>query len=171
MSDAEFWTLIEDAAARSRGSQKRQVTSIRKRLLGSTRAAILDFNAFINSRLAESFTWELWGAAYLINGGCSDDGFHYFRGWLISLGRTTFEVAVRDPDRLADVVDPKRSAYEGMGLCGVAYDAWSELTGEEDLPIGGPGQPSEPTGRRWDFDSDEQMRRRLPRLSRLYLPE
>ena len=22
---------------------------------------------------------ELWGAAYLINGGCSDDGFEYFR--------------------------------------------------------------------------------------------
>ena len=33
----------------------------------------------------------LWDAAYLINGGCSDDGFDYFRGWLVDQGRETFE--------------------------------------------------------------------------------
>jgi hypothetical protein len=30
---------------------------------------------------------DQWGAAYLANGGCSDDGFDYFRGWLIGQGR------------------------------------------------------------------------------------
>src|SRR5262245_21993141 len=34
--------------------------------------------------LASSYMTDLWGAAYLINGGCSDDGFDYFRGWLMS---------------------------------------------------------------------------------------
>ena len=35
----------------------------------------------------DSYRWDLWGAAYLANGGCSDDGFDYFRGWLIGQGR------------------------------------------------------------------------------------
>jgi hypothetical protein len=36
----------------------------------------------------------MWVAAYLMNGGCSDDGFDYFRGWLIAQGRTTLEQVV-----------------------------------------------------------------------------
>jgi hypothetical protein len=28
-----------------------------------------------------SYRNDLWAAGYLINGGCSDDGFDYFRGW------------------------------------------------------------------------------------------
>ncbi|MFE5591185.1 DUF4240 domain-containing protein [Streptomyces sp. NPDC056549] len=33
-------------------------------------------------------------AAYMVNGGCCDDGFDYFRGWLIAQGRNVFERAV-----------------------------------------------------------------------------
>jgi hypothetical protein len=40
--------------------------------------------------MAESYTNPLWAAAYVINGGCSDDGFDYFRGWLIAQGREVF---------------------------------------------------------------------------------
>jgi len=29
------------------------------------------------------------GAAYIINGGCSDDGFEYFRRWLVLQGATS----------------------------------------------------------------------------------
>lgn len=47
-------------------------------------------------------------AASLILGGCSDDGFEYFRGRLIAQGREVFERSVADPDSLADlpVMDP-----------------------------------------------------------------
>ncbi|MEU1868262.1 DUF4240 domain-containing protein [Streptomyces gardneri] len=30
--------------------------------------------------MAASYQAPIWAAAYLINGGCSDDGFDYFRG-------------------------------------------------------------------------------------------
>jgi hypothetical protein len=45
----------------------------------------------------------LWAAAYVINGGCSNDGFEYFRGWLIVQGREVFEHVVADPGTLADL--------------------------------------------------------------------
>jgi hypothetical protein len=53
--------------------------------------------------MADSYRNLLWAAAYLINGGCSDDGFESFRCWLIVQGRTVFERSVADPDTLADL--------------------------------------------------------------------
>ena len=53
--------------------------------------------------MAQSYRIELWGAAYLLNGGCSDDCFEYFRGWLITQGRAVYEAVLADPDSLADV--------------------------------------------------------------------
>ena len=52
---------------------------------------------------AEAHDWNLWGAAYLMKGGCSDDAFDYFRGWLVAQGRRTWERALRDPDTLAEL--------------------------------------------------------------------
>jgi hypothetical protein len=53
--------------------------------------------------MADSYRSSLWAAAYVINGGCSDDGFDYFRGWLMLQGREAFGQAVADPDSLADL--------------------------------------------------------------------
>ncbi len=44
--------------------------------------------------------------AYIINGGCSDDGFDYFLGWLIAKGRKYFEAALVNPERAGDGAEP-----------------------------------------------------------------
>ena len=170
MNESEFWTIIEEGGTQSKGDQKRQVKAVRKRLAQSSREEVLDFNCIFNQELAAAYTWNLWGAAYLINGGCSDDGFHYFRGWLISLGRFAFDAAVHKPDSLARLVDPKRSHYEFENLCSVAFQAWRELTGEEEMPHITAAH-ADPVGERWDFDNDEQVKLRLPELARLYITE
>jgi hypothetical protein len=40
---------------------------------------IIAFEVAFRRYLNEAYTWDLWGAAYVIHGGCSDDGFEYFR--------------------------------------------------------------------------------------------
>ncbi|MER7341367.1 DUF4240 domain-containing protein [Streptomyces sp. NPDC000075] len=45
------------------------------------------------------------GTAHGANGGCSDDGFDYFCGWLITQGPEAFERVVADPGR------PGRTAH------------------------------------------------------------
>ena len=88
---------------------------------------IADFGA-IRRRLDErAYTWELWGAAYVIDDGCSDDCFRDFRAYLISLGREPYEAALKSPDSLAPVVqdaetgdwenadDVAPEAYEDVG--------------------------------------------------------
>ncbi|WP_217498085.1 MULTISPECIES: DUF4240 domain-containing protein [Sphingomonas] len=37
--------------------------------------------------MIRSYRWDLWRAAKVAKGGVSDDGFEYFRTWLISRGR------------------------------------------------------------------------------------
>src|ERR1700731_1618466 len=61
------------------------------------------FEAAFRRYLNMAYTWDLWGAASVIHGGCSDDGFEYFRRWLVLRGRDVYEDALADPDSLAQL--------------------------------------------------------------------
>jgi hypothetical protein len=79
--------------------------------------------------------YDLWAAAYLIEGWWSDDGFMDFREGLISPGRHWYERALADPDSLAG-----HPAVRSRGdvLIGnedfnqVAQRAYERVTGEPD---------------------------------------
>jgi hypothetical protein len=130
--------------------------------------------------LEDAYTEDLWGAAYMIGGGASDDGFEYFRHWLVLQGREAFRTAVSDPNSLASIaVDPDDDyqSYE----CYPQIEAWEGATGEatdayyddqertlrrlgvERMPT--PIGDGAPTGEAWDFEDEAEARRRLPRLS------
>jgi hypothetical protein len=110
-----------------------------------------------------AFQWDLWGAAYLIGGGCSDDGFADFRNWLISMGRRVFEEAVSSADSLAQVVDaPGVEDVFFEEFSHVAAEAYEELTGRE-LPGETGRGPDVPAGEEWS-EEGEELRKRLPRL-------
>ncbi|MFE0491889.1 DUF4240 domain-containing protein [Streptomyces griseoaurantiacus] len=86
--------------------------------------------------MAESCTLPLRAAAHLVSGGCSDDGFDYYRGWLIAQGREVFETMVAGPDALAGPPLVQASAADGLGLegedvLGVAWTAHLMATGEQ----------------------------------------
>jgi hypothetical protein len=49
--------------------------------------------------------WRLWAAGYVIAGGMSDDGFHYFRSWIVGKGKKVFDIAMKDPDELGPFID------------------------------------------------------------------
>jgi hypothetical protein len=123
--------------------------------------------------MAISYRQDLWAAAYLINGGASDDGFDYFRGWLIAQGRQTFEAVLDDVDSLADLPPVILAAQTGdelesESILSVVWTAYRRATGA-NLP---PGTfrityPELEPG--WDFDDDSEMFDRLPRLAELFL--
>lgn len=45
----------------------------------------------------------------------------------------------------------------------VADEANDTLTGEDEFPRGPSNRPQEPLGEPWDFDDDDEMKRRFPR--------
>jgi hypothetical protein len=115
----------------------------------------------------------LWAAAYVINGGCSDDGSDYFHGWLILQGKDVFERVVADPDSRAELPAIRAAAADGEDIDGEMAlsiaSAVMRVTGAE-LPMDGFTIRHPGLDKAWDFDFDDQaeMSRRLPRLSALH---
>ena len=166
MDDARFWDIIEAAGCPAPEDPETQRDAVRRRLEVLPPGELAAFHAKFNRKMDSAYRWDLWAAAYLINGGASDDGFAYFRAWLISRGRAVFESALRDPDTLATVVDLDRDDHEFEDLWGLAPELYEAATGSDIPPED--GGPIEPGGERWDFDDDEQLARRLPRLAAMY---
>jgi Protein of unknown function (DUF4240) len=157
-----FWSLIENA--RGDGEQSGHVKRVQEALMQCTPDQIVAFDKLMYQLEAESYTWELWGAAYIINGGCSDDGFDYFRGWLILQGKDLFEAAITEPDNLADYPGLEEGA-ECEDLLYVASNAYEALTGKE-LPIVARDMPD--LGDGCNFDDESQMTKRYPKLTAKY---
>jgi hypothetical protein len=175
MTVAEFWDHIR---ATRRVDADAHAERLVKRLAKLSEAKILAFDHLWHRMLHRAYRWNLWGAAYLIHGGCSDDGFDYFRRWLVLRGREAFEAAVKRPDALADVVtdDDFTEVYGDPGL-----DAWFAATGRKKTDAGYAaydaafraryGEPKvlPDLGDDWDLEDHDQLRRRLPRLAARYL--
>src|SRR5947199_10660422 len=86
MNKAAFWKLIDASRANAGGDLERQVASLRAEVEQLDSNEIIQFGKLFAEYWAGAFTWDLWAAAYILGGGCSDDGFLHFRGWLISRG-------------------------------------------------------------------------------------
>jgi hypothetical protein len=67
--------------------------------------------------MAKAHNFPLWGAAYVINGGCSRRSpFDDFCATLISRGRQAFEPCLSDPDSLAEDSDESDWFSEGLSV-------------------------------------------------------
>src|SRR5690606_17926544 len=98
MTRQEFWNLIAETR---RDDPYEHGEALTRRLTAMPEKEILSFGRHFEELVGAAYSWKLWGAAHLINGGCSDDGFEYFRHWLLLQGQTVYEAALRDPDGLA----------------------------------------------------------------------
>lgn len=156
-----FWAVVEGAGTPS---------ALHDRLEALPRRDLVGFERRHDRLTREAYDWGLWGAAYVLHGGCGDDAFADFRAYLVSRGRAVFEAALADPDALADV--------EGLDAEGEEWEDWSSptmavvhrRTGEYDLA--GPPDPDapawgEPSGEEWDEDAGD-LARRFPRLTARY---
>lgn len=168
MDDDAYWGLLERARAEAGDDSPETVAETLVSLLVQLPPAQVAEAGVAYGRISRlGYGWPLWGAAYLLNGGCGDDGFDDFRGWLVSRGRAVFEAALADPDSLAGVVTTDE-LYEVAceDVLGTAWEAHQELTGR-DLPASSRTEPLPDLGEGWDFDDEDEMRRRYPRISAL----
>jgi hypothetical protein len=86
MDEAQFWKLIEEARQEADGECDTQAEILIQKLLAYKPEELIAFDDIMFDLRIKAYRGDLWGAAYLINGGCSDDGFEYFRCWLIGQG-------------------------------------------------------------------------------------
>lgn len=131
MDNEQFWRLIDETRRAAKGDGQEQVELLEQRLAALPVAQLLAFDQHLHHRLHQAYRADLWCAAYIINGGCSDDGFDYFRAWLIARGRAAFEAALADPDSLAAYADGDAAELEE--LLYAAPKAYEQATGRDDF--------------------------------------
>lgn len=74
MSSDKFWQIVE-RAGQSDHDPDAHVEALPTALRELTLAQIIPFELAFRRYLDQAYTWDLWGAAHVIHGGCSDDGF------------------------------------------------------------------------------------------------
>jgi len=159
----QFWTLIAKVKEASGADVERRCEFLDAELRKLPLVEVRAFDAHFTACLDRAYTWDLWAAAYIIGGGCSDDGFWDFRSTLISMGRETFERAVADPETLADVTI-ENDHWEREGFQYVADKVARDLRVGEDFPRSRP-HPKEPAGESWDESKVAEL---YPRLAKRY---
>lgn len=112
MEEKDFWLLIE----KSREHEDEQIEWLTEVLVQKGLEEVVGFELVFQELMNRSYTSRLWGAAYVLMDGCSDDAFDYFRGWLIGQGKEIFDKVLKDPEYLAEYIDDENLDEEGFPL-------------------------------------------------------
>ncbi len=160
MDEAKFWEIVQQAHDESDGDMDIKCDELYDRVADLSEEDALEFSRLFDSMMDRAYSWPLWGAAYIVFGGCSDDAFTDFRAALISRGRAAFEKALADPESLADDEDYDEDAWFYEGYQYAVADGVEAAAGfypEREQP-----HPENPSGTAWDEDTVDAM---FPRLA------
>ena len=169
MTRQEFWSIVDRVNESAAGDMARKCVLLATVLRALPIAEVESFSIHFDECDDEAFTWNLWAAAYIMRGGCSDDSFANFRATLISMGRKTFETVAAAPESLVDIeVDADQAFHEGYQY--VAMTVYEDATGHPPARGGRAGDETiedeiKPTGRRW---REDRVRDLYPRLATKY---
>lgn len=159
MDEAGFWEIVQHAHDQSGGDMDGKCEQVKTAISKLSKEDARIFSILFDEMMDRAYSWSLWAAAYIINGGCGDDTFSDFRASLISRGREAFENALLDPESLADEdFDAEAWFYEGYQYAvtdGVMASVGSVVNREKP-------HPEEPSGDAWAEDRVYEL---YPKLS------
>jgi hypothetical protein len=157
MDDAQFWQLIAD----SRKAGDGQADALQGALAQLPADDIVEFDKLFDRYMAGLYRWDLWAAAYIIQGGASDDGFDYFCAWIIGQGETTYKSAVNDARAYGHAIELSDGDFDGEDLMYAASKAYESVAGGP-LPEHHSIRPKDPLGEPWD---ESEVESRYPKLA------
>jgi len=164
MDENKFWSLIEKVKITSKDDIALRPHVLKNHLLESDPAFIESFNQFFVNCVSIALSNKLKSAVFLIKGYRSDYDFIPYIDYLISEGKTIFEVALHQPDDLADIALANNESYVAIEYRGVVHEAYEELT-ERDIPDFDFSFPTE--GLTNDFNKFE-LSKEFPKLIEKY---
>lgn len=131
MLDEEvYWTIIDSSLKETKSQEDQEIflTTILEQL---SPQEIVGFRLRTDKLMFDSYTSDLWCANYIISNGAAEDGFDYFRCWLISRGKEAYYKVQQNPDALIDLVENEPKAYDFEGFWYVAMNAFKNATNQE----------------------------------------
>ena len=170
LNEDKFWDIIESSLKKTT-NQDEQEQFLIKEIGKLTLNEIIGFRLKTDKLLYDTYSSEMWCAAYVINGGCSDDGFEYFRCWLISRGKEVYYKAKENPDSLIEFLsEEEEDIFDFESFWYVALNAFENKTGKSlydyidyDNFIFGEGNYLQ-FDFSWEEEDPESMRKICPNL-------
>jgi hypothetical protein len=167
MDEQAFWYIIA-GSMEGTADIDAQLVKLKQMLENMTDQDLIAFQEMLDHMMAQAYTWDLFGAAYIVLGGCSDESFEHFRAGLIMRGKEVYEAGVIEPDSLADAGE----TFECPDLLVLACEVYEERNGDgaiydrfrED-------NPPMLSGDSIDEHDEHYMRREYPRLWDMYCQE
>lgn len=160
MTTTEFWKIIEKSR-RGTESSDEQAEKLEEILSKLDPEEIVSFDDIFTQLRYAAYRWDLWGVAYILCGGCSDDAFDYFRAWVIGSGEKFYEEAMKDPESVSRKIT-EDDFPEAELLMYAAAQAYEAKAGQ-DLPTRNIQHPKEPAGKKW---TEEELPALFPVASR-----
>ena len=172
MDEEQFWAIVQTAVDEAGDDEDEYLEVVKRELSKLSLKEMIGFRLRTDKLLYDSYTSEMWCAGYLMNGGCSDDGFEYFRLWVISRGRKVYEAAMANPDNLIDYIDDdaEMDFFEFELFWYVALEAFEEAVDAELYDYVDDDNFKTREGNypnfefNWEEDEPESMQKLCPRL-------
>ena len=172
MDEEQFWAIVQTAVDEAGDDEEAYLEVVKRELSKLSLKEMIGFRLRTDKLLYDSYTSEMWCAGYLMNGGCSDDGFEYFRLWVISRGRKVYEAAMANPDNLIDYIDDdaEMDFFEFESFWYVALEAFEEAVDAELYDYVDDDNFKTCEGNypnfefNWEEDEPESMQKLCPRL-------
>lgn len=130
LDETIFWNIV-DSSVKNTKNQDAQERFLVKEIEKLTPKQMIGFRLRTDKLLYDTYNSEMWCAGYIMNGGCSDDGFEYFRNWIISRGKETYYKAKENPDSLISEFVEGEEYYDFESFWYVALTAFENKTGKE----------------------------------------
>ena len=125
-----YWKIVSESLSNA-DDQDDQEQFLIRRLQKLTPTEIVGFRLRTDKLLYDTYNSEMWCAGYIMNGGCSDDSFEYFRNWVISRGKDIYYKAKQNPDSLIEQIDEELEFYDFESYWYVALEAFKNKTGKD----------------------------------------
>ncbi|WP_278035648.1 DUF4240 domain-containing protein [Flavobacterium nitratireducens] len=133
IDEDKFWAIIEKSLKETNNQEDQEIYLI-SALEQVSPQEMLGFRLRTDKLMYDSYTSNLWCANYIISNGVTDDGFDYFRCWLISRGKDAFYKVQENPEYLINIVENEPKAYDFEGFWYVAMNAFKNMTNQELNP-------------------------------------
>ena len=160
LSKSEFWSLVgtcvHDDTTTHRSKLKQHLDKL-------SDEDVAYFVAHHSAELKRLHHWDVRAVAYAVMGGCSDDGFVDFRGWLVLKGREACEQVLSSPEKLIPVFSTLDDRMEEYLAFPSIY--WEERSVSVDLPDLGDEPATTIAGSRFD---PEDLVKRFPALCQAF---
>ena len=167
MTETQFWHYVTTTNPLANSDEL--ATLLTDKLSPLDDGDLAAFDKMFGQKMRDSYTWRLWGAAFIIAGCNSEYAFAEFRCWLISRGQDIFEQALKKPDILASLdifKDEEGFASPYLEEYDLIAGQIFESRSEHELPYVPSGQ-NQPFGKRFK-DTRKFLKTSYPNLFEKY---